>query len=34
MDIIGNKDTINWYNENAHKYAADTDHITFVSGCR
>ena len=29
MDIIGNKDTINWYNENAHKYAADTDHITF-----
>jgi ubiquinone/menaquinone biosynthesis C-methylase UbiE len=34
MDIIGNKDTINWYNDNADKYAADTDDITFEATAR
>lgn len=29
MKVTGNKDTINWYDANAEKYAADSDGITF-----
>jgi ubiquinone/menaquinone biosynthesis C-methylase UbiE len=34
MKVTGNKDTINWYDANAEKYAADSDGITFESTAR
>jgi ubiquinone/menaquinone biosynthesis C-methylase UbiE len=34
VKVTGNKDTINWYDANAEKYAADSDGITFESTAR
>lgn len=34
MKVKGNKDTIDWYDANAEKYAADSDGITFESTAR
>jgi len=34
MKIIGNKDTIDWYDKNAKKYASDSDNITFEDTAR